>query len=264
MSTNLFGLRISTDTQESIAQQIVSAVHHGSRLTIYPANAHYLNLTISDRDYWQVMSKAEILTADGAAVVWALRLFGHRILERTAITDLVHPVLQAAANANLSVFFLGGTPGTAERAAEHFEKLYNCKILSQDGYFSDDEAMIQLINEAKPDILFVGLGAPKQEKWVSLHKKYIDAPIIITSGGLFDYYSGNVTRAPQFMQDFGLEWVYRMSLEPHRLWRRYLLGNPLFLLNVLKYRNSAPPGFPSVITLEEEIQPRRATVGAEK
>lgn len=233
----LFGLSISQETQREIAVRIVEAAVSGTKLKVYAANAHYLNLALADPEYLSVLSQGDIITADGAAVVWSCRLRGIPVPERSATTDLVHPILEAAGKQGLRVYFLGGTPGTAERAGQVFRERYGVDIRTADGYFSEDEEAIAKINADEPQILFVGLGAPGQEKWAHRYQESLNASVIVTCGGLFDYYAGNVTRAPQLVQDAGLEWLYRLLQEPGRLWRRYLLGNPLYVWNLLRYWN---------------------------
>lgn len=237
MSKRLFGLSISQETMQEIADRIIDAARHNEKMKVYAANAHYINLALTDSEYLNILHQGDIITADGAAIVWSCRARGISVPERSSTTDLVHPILKAAGKHGLRVFFLGGKPGTAERASQFFHNQYGVCIQTADGYFTDDRQMITKINKFQPHILFVGLGAPKQEKWVNNYHNSLESPAIVTCGGLFDYYAENVSRAPKFIQDAGLEWLYRLIQEPHRLWRRYLLGNPLFVYNLLKHGN---------------------------
>jgi N-acetylglucosaminyldiphosphoundecaprenol N-acetyl-beta-D-mannosaminyltransferase len=149
-----------------------------------------------------------------------------------------------AAAQGFSLYFLGGRPSVAREAARRLIESYpDLKIAGvRHGYFdhsagsTQNEAVVAEINAAAPDILLVGLGMPLQERWLMENRERIGAGVVLTGGAVFDYVSGGLRRGPRLLTDNGFEWLARLFVEPRRLWRRYLVGNPLFLLRVLKQR----------------------------
>jgi N-acetylglucosaminyldiphosphoundecaprenol N-acetyl-beta-D-mannosaminyltransferase len=135
------------------------------------------------------------------------------------------------------MFLLGAKPGVAEKMKKNLEQKYNEIIISgvQDGYFdrqTGNDEVIEKINNSGAKILLVAFGAPNQEKWIYTNLQKLDVHAAIGVGGLFDFYSGNMPRAPKWMRELGIEWVFRLIKEPGRMWRRYIIGNPLFLQRV--------------------------------
>jgi N-acetylglucosaminyldiphosphoundecaprenol N-acetyl-beta-D-mannosaminyltransferase len=145
-----------------------------------------------------------------------------------------------AAEHGFRLFLLGGRPGVAAAAADAMRQ--RCSGLhiagTHDGYFheADTPQVIAAVNQARPDVLLVGFGVPRQELWLSKHRDQLHATVRMGVGGLFDYYSGRIPRAPQWLREIGLEWVWRLWQEPGRLWKRYIIGNPLFLYRVWRQR----------------------------
>ena len=143
-----------------------------------------------------------------------------------------------------SIFFLGAKPGVAEKASEKLRFRYPDLMISgiHHGYFNKDEnslenrRVIRAINESQPDILLVAFGMPLQEKWLMANWDKVHAHVALTGGAVFDYISGSLQRGPRWMTDHGLEWLARLLIEPRRLWKRYLIGNPLFIYRVLRER----------------------------
>jgi len=172
------------------------------------------------------------------------KLLGHHIPERITYADWLWQLAAFAEPRQISFYFLGGRPGIAEKAAQQLQLRYpNLQIVGfQHGYFDkgedsvENQAVIQAINQAKPDILLVGFGMPLQEQWLQENWERIDAKIALTGGAVFDYISGELRRAPRWMTDYGFEWLGRLLIEPRRLWQRYVVGNPVFLWRVLGQR----------------------------
>jgi N-acetylglucosaminyldiphosphoundecaprenol N-acetyl-beta-D-mannosaminyltransferase len=152
--------------------------------------------------------------------------------------DWVWGVAALAEESGQSLYLLGSDPGSSTEAAEQLRRWYPRLDVkgTHHGYFGLDsphnERVLEHIAEQKPDILLVGMGTPQQELWVDRNFDRIDAHVVWTVGALFDYISGRVPRAPHWMADHGLEWIFRLAIEPRRMWRRYLLGNPAFLWRV--------------------------------
>ena len=197
-------------------------------------NAHYVNLSCSDEDYKEALLDNDFILPDGIGLKIGCRLNGIKLKDNLNGTDLLPDLCEICANNNRTVYLLGAQKGIAETMKENLKKKYpKLKICGiQHGYFDREKEspqIIRKINEQKPDLLLVAMGAPIQEKWVQKFKGGIDAGLIMSAGGLFDFYSGKNKRAPRWMRNCGLEWFYRLLLEPGRLWKRYIIGNPVFL-----------------------------------
>jgi N-acetylglucosaminyldiphosphoundecaprenol N-acetyl-beta-D-mannosaminyltransferase len=188
--------------------------------------------------------------SDGAGVVLAARILGKHLPGRITYADWAWQLASFAERENLSLFFLGARPGVVEKAAARLlAKHPNLKIVGvHHGYFDHDpgtpenEAVLKEINASRPDILLVGFGMPLQERWLMQNWNRVDARIALTGGAVFDYVSGELRRGPRILTDNSFEWLARLLIEPKRLWRRYVIGNPLFLLRVLKQRLTQKKG----------------------
>lgn len=196
------------------------------------ANGQVLALCGKDEAFLSLMRKADQIHADGMPMVLYSKLFSKRPLaERVATTDLVHEVAKAAEDTGVSFYFLGASEEVNAKAVEEMQKLYPNLVFAgrRNGYFSreEEDEVIAGVNAARPDILWVGLGVPLEQQFIDRNvDKLKGVGIIKTSGGLFDFISGKNSRAPAWMQAAGLEWLYRIWLEPRRLAMRYLTTNP--------------------------------------
>ncbi len=207
-------------------------------------NAHCLNLCYGDPALRGLFHRADVVFCDGAGVVLAARILGRRLPPRITYADWIEDLAALAAAENYSLFFLGARPGVAAEAAENLRRRHPAlKVVGvRDGDFDaetggpENEAILAEIRSANPDILLVGLGMPLQERWLMANLHRLDVGVALTGGAVFDYASGRLRRGPRLLTDNGLEWLARLLVEPHRLWRRYLLGNPLFLARVLRQR----------------------------
>jgi N-acetylglucosaminyldiphosphoundecaprenol N-acetyl-beta-D-mannosaminyltransferase len=196
-------------------------------------NAHLYNLIWDDPALAEVFDDCSLVYADGMSVVWAARMLGHEVPERVPLTYAIEDLAANWDRRGFSVYFLGGDPGRAETAAARLTERYpGIQVAGcHHGYFDDAEspAIIDDINAAKPDILLVGLGNPRQETWVAGNITRLDVAATMTCGGLFDWVSGLRRPAPRWVGRLGMEWMYRLLIEPRRLFARYLVGNPRFL-----------------------------------
>ncbi|MEM7259394.1 MAG: WecB/TagA/CpsF family glycosyltransferase, partial [Pseudomonadota bacterium] len=175
----------------------------------------------------------------------ACRMIGERLQANLNGTDLLPELCELAEVENFTLYLLGAAPGVASRMQENLSQTYpGLKVVGEHhGYFDHDTesaAVIEKINSVKPNIVLVAFGAPMQEKWIHQHHQLIDSNVLIGVGGLFDFYSGDKRRAPLWMRKSGIEWMYRLYLEPGRLWRRYIIGNPLFLLRIMRWKKNLP------------------------
>lgn len=209
----------------------------GRPKVVFAANGQVLAVHAMDPGYRRAFACADGVTADGQPLVWASKLTRHPLPERAATTDLFHDVAQQAAADGLSFFLFGSTERSNAAAAAALARLYPRVRLAgrRGGYFqaADEDEMVAAINALRPDVLWVGLGIRRQEGFVVRNLDRLDqVGCIVTCGGLFDYFTEGVRRAPSWMQRFALEWLFRVWQEPRKYLRRYLTTNPvaLFLL----------------------------------
>lgn len=201
------------------------------------APASSLVKAYEDDSYKRVLNDSELVFPDGMSVVMAGRMMGSK-LNRICGVDFMETFIDKTLNKNFRHFFFGNNSYTlSEKFIEKYPILNICGYIipneRQEGQI-EKQAVINEINSCKPDIVWVGLGSPKQDIWMANHIHLLNAPILIGVGAAFDYLSGYKERAPLWMRNYGLEWLYRLYKEPKRLWRRYLIGNFKFIYYLLK------------------------------
>ncbi|MEL6666468.1 MAG: WecB/TagA/CpsF family glycosyltransferase [Pseudomonadota bacterium] len=202
-------------------------------------NAHCANIARKDWRYRDTLENVDALLPDGSGVSLAAKLDGKTLGDNLNGTDLFGPLCRCLAFRKIPVFFLGGAPGVAEDAAKN--AIADCPNLNvagtQHGFFSPREegAIIDQINASGARVLFVAFGVPAQDVWLARVRHRIHAPVVLGVGGLLDFVSGRIPRAPQWMRKSGTEWMYRLKCEPRRMWQRYLVGNVTFTLHAAKY-----------------------------
>ena len=240
----MLGVGVDPLTVEELQAEIGHLVRGSRRALVLNVNAHCLNLCYEDAALRAFFNGAEVVFCDGAGVMLAARVLGGRVPERITYADWAWHLAAFAAAEGFSLYFLGGRPGVARAAAQKLNERHPDLEIDgvRHGYFDhaagspENEAVVEEINAAAPDILLVGLGMPLQERWLMENGGRIDAGAILTGGAVFDYVSGRLNRGPRLLTTSGFEWLARLIAEPRRLWRRYLLGNPLFLFRVLRQR----------------------------
>ncbi|WP_110686010.1 WecB/TagA/CpsF family glycosyltransferase [Salinicola aestuarinus] len=236
-ATPLFGLSLLNASRDAAVSLIIDHATHTQSTTINFINAHCINVARHDATYREHLAESDLLLPDGSGMRIAAKLAGKTMGDNLNGTDLFPPLCERAAKKGLSLYLLGGKPGTAQQAAGAMQQRYpDLEIAgTQHGFFApaETELLISRINRARPAILFVGLGVPLQEKWIAENRHRLRVPVIIGVGGLFDYYAGNVTRAPEVVRRVGCEWAWRLMQEPRRLASRYLIGNATFLFHAL-------------------------------
>ncbi|HSV43699.1 MAG TPA: WecB/TagA/CpsF family glycosyltransferase, partial [Candidatus Bathyarchaeia archaeon] len=195
---------------------------------------------IDDQDYQKILEEADMVTPDGMPVVWVARAKGAKEIERVCGPDLIQRVCSDPCLTHWRHFFFGATPSTLEQMEKRLRMLNpDIKIAGTMAPPFRDEAVlespevIEEINRARPDILWVGMGSPKQDFWMKVNRPRLDAPVIIGIGAAFDFLAGNKPRAPKWMQRVGLEWLFRLGCEPRRLMSRYVIGNSRFCMEVM-------------------------------
>lgn len=215
------------------------------KLLINTINAHSYNIALRDILFQEALLNGGALIPDGASMVLAFKFLRREKIERIAGWDLFQYEMNKLNAKGGVCFFLGSSERTLELVREKAKEVYpNIKIVTYSPPYKkefseeDNKAMIDTVNSVNPDLLWIGMTAPKQEKWAYVHLDELNVHCHIgTIGAVFDFFAGTVQRAPQWWQKNGLEWAYRLLKEPKRMWRRYIIGNTLFLWNILKEKN---------------------------
>jgi len=223
--------------QEALArieEFIIEGHKTGKTHQIATVNADFVVKALSDPELRHLLQEADMATADGMPLVWGARLLGTPLEERVAGADMVPALAEISAQKGYSMFFLGGAPGMAARAGEILQAkhpdLNIVGVISppQSSVLEMDPSIIEKIKNARPDILLVAFGNPKQEKWIGMYGRELGVPVMIGVGGTFDFITGQTKRAPLWMQNIGMEWLYRLAQEPKRLWKRYVVDLAAF------------------------------------
>lgn len=241
---DFFGVKVVNTSMDEAVEWLIDRARNAVPSLVAFVNPDCLNIAYRDTAYRHVLEQASRVLPDGIGLRLGCRLFGVSLKENVNGTDLFPRLCERAAASNLPIFLLGARPGIAELASENLIKRFPALrvVGTQHGYFSSDDetGLIQTINASGARILIVAFGAPRQELWLSRHHAELLTPVRIGVGGLLDFYSGRIPRAPQWMREIGLEWAFRLAQEPGRLWRRYVIGNPLFLYRVWLQSRSMP------------------------
>jgi N-acetylglucosaminyldiphosphoundecaprenol N-acetyl-beta-D-mannosaminyltransferase len=247
----LLGVGIDNLSMDVVVEIIDSLIDQGGCHQIATANVDFLTKAFDDAELLDILHSCEMVVPDGMPLVWASRILGVPFKERVTGADLVPRLIELSARKKRRIFLLGATEENSRAAAARIAQEYPEAIVcgrhsppfSQDAPM-DDELILQLIAEAKPDLLLVAFGNPKQEKWIAKHRGRLNVPVCIGVGASIDFLSGRQSRAPHWMQQGGMEWMFRLVHEPRRLAVRYL-NNGLFLLRYL-----------SVQLIAHSLQPR--------
>ena len=253
----LFGISIKNSTMQDCVQWVYEQLESGRKTTIGFVNADCLNKAYKDDDYHITLRKLDRVYPDGIGVRLAAQLFNNGLADNINGTDLFPRLCAKLADSDHSIFLLGAKPGIADAAAINMTEKYPGLSIAgcHHGYFdgSTEKELIDMINESGASVLFVALGAPKQEIWIEQTREMLNTKVMMGVGGLFDFYSGNISRAPVWLREIGLEWVWRLIQEPGRMWRRYLVGNFVFMKRAWqqKKRNGAVARGLSVTPAEE-------------
>lgn len=206
------------------------------------ANAHTLNLAWADIDYRRLLLDAGLVLNDGIGIELAARMRGVGFPANLNGSDFNPEILRLAAAKGWRAFFLGARPGVAETAAARLvERIEGLEVVGcRDGYFDENEndRVVEEIRESGAAVLMVALGNPLQERWLADNLDATGARLGVGVGAFFDFTAGSAKRAPGWMNKVGIEWVWRLALEPRRMWRRYVVGNPLFLRRAWSLRNA--------------------------
>lgn len=239
----LLGVQIDRKSLGGIVKETIHAVEYRISQRVFAcANPHSLVIAQEDVDFQSALSHADFVVVDGVGASLMARVVGVEIGPRITGADYFSGVLEALQQRGSGrVFFFGSSQRVldliAKRVAEDFPSLTLCGVLSPpfgDWSELENHRMVKAINDAKPDVLWVGMTAPKQEKWVEANRRQLNVPVISSIGAVFDFYAGTYPRAPKWICDIGLEWLFRFTREPRRMWRRNFVSAPKFVWLVLR------------------------------
>jgi len=235
---DVLGVRIHAIDPPGLLREVESWIGARARRYVCFTNVHSVMETLAEPSLQRVFNEG-FAVPDGMPLVWLGRLRGHAV-HRVYGPDLTLALCARAAEAGWPVFFVGGAEGVAERLAEALKR--SCPGLRVAGAEGppfreptpdEERALVERLNASGAELVFVALGCPKQERWMASHREHLTAPALLGVGAAFDFHTGRVPQAPRWMMRAGLEWLYRLLQEPRRLWRRYLILNPLFLAHVV-------------------------------
>jgi N-acetylglucosaminyldiphosphoundecaprenol N-acetyl-beta-D-mannosaminyltransferase len=239
-SVTVLGVPVDVYTKSELTASFLEILKSHKRGWISYVNVHTIDIANKLPWYRQFIVDALIRYCDGEGVRFGAYLLGEHIPERITLSYYINDLASAAVEHHLNIFLLGGTKAVAELAAKRLKDLYPAIKLTgyHHGYFSEQEnsSVISMINAGRPDILLLGMGVPKQEEWAKNNFDKLNAKIIWMGGGFLDTLSGKIKRCPLWLSEIGFEWLFRFIHEPRRLWKRYLIGNPMFLLHILQAR----------------------------
>lgn len=232
----ILGVPVHPMTMAEAVNSLEQRMLGGEQTFVVTANAEIIMMCQDDAEYNNIISKqAELVLPDGAGAVWAGRHLGYKVPERVAGFDLYNQLLALSAQKGYKAYFFGGSSGIAEAAKAKSEEMYpGVQVVGcHNGYFTDADvpAIIKEINNSGAEMLFVALGAPKQEKWILAHRHELRPRILMGIGGSFDVLAGKMERAPKWMQDASLEWAFRLYKQPSRFMR--MMALPKFALKVM-------------------------------
>jgi len=236
---NILGIGISAVDMPDALKFLTGCIHDRAKIYVNVCPVYTLMQGVEHPELKQILNQAGMVTPDGMPLVVLSRLKGYRNVGRVYGPDLLLALSEIMAEHRLASFYLGGAEGVPERLADELRGRY--PALKVAGTFSppfraltpvEEDEIAAMINEAAPDVVWVGLGSPKQDYWMANYRERLDAPLLIGVGAAFDFLTGRLPQAPRWMQRLALEWLFRLINEPHRLWRRYLIYNPWFLWKV--------------------------------
>ena len=232
MKTDILGIRFDDLTREEAAQAGAGLLRSGSFHYVVTPNPEFILASEKDPEFRRILNEADLVLPDGIGVVYSAKILGTPLKERVPGIDFAADMLAQLNEIGGRLFLLGAKPGVAEEAAANIaEKHPNIVICgTHDGYFKEDGPVVAAIRQSGADVVFVCLGAPKQEKWMAKNGADTGAHLLCGLGGSLDVFAGVVERAPKFWCDHGLEWLYRLLKEPRRAGRMMKL--PLFLIHV--------------------------------
>lgn len=235
---NFLGLLIDNLSLEEALQRIEEFIKSRKPHQHVAINVDKIIKMRKNSQFRKTIMNCDLMTVDGQPLVWTSRLLGQPMKERVAGVDIMNGLIPKAADKGYGVYFLGAREEVVKKVVEHYKlKFSSLKIAGwHNGYWEtkEEEKIVAAIKTTKPDILFVAISSPKKEIFLQKYLRKMDVPFVMGVGGAFDIIAGVTKRAPKWMQRCGLEWLFRLYQEPRRLWKRYLIEDPVFLWLVVK------------------------------
>jgi len=242
-TVRILGVKIDCLTRRMALETLEELIASRAKHQVCVTNVWTTVLMQKDQKLKSINNSASLVVADGMPLAWVSKWFGPSIPMRIAGWDLFHGFHAIAVEKGYRVFFLGSSPDTLEAIRKNLNRTYPALRVAGmyappfTPEFSLDEnrRMVAAVNDARPDLLWVGMSAPKQERWIFEHLDQLGVPVAIGVGAVFDFAAGKLKRAPRWMQRAGIEWLHRLLLEPSRLWKRYIIGNSLFVWHIMRH-----------------------------
>ena len=245
----ILGVNLTVTDYNGVIDAIYDAIESNNQIRLNFTNVHVVMSAQNNKELMSALNHSDALSQpDGMPLVWAMKTYGKNLKDRVYGPDTFELCMKKSAEIGLRHFFYGSTEETLSLLQNNLLEKFPNLIIS--GFYSppfrsltneEENDVVKKINESGANIVWVGLGAPKQEIWVDKMAKKLSAPVIVAIGAAFDFHAGTVKQAPDWMQNHGLEWLYRLIQEPRRLWFRYLYYNPLYIIKFtierLKYLN---------------------------
>lgn len=238
---DVLGVHVSAIDMPTAVAEIAGWIQRREQHYVCVTGVHGVMESQADPDLREIHNRSGLTTPDGMPMVWAGHRAGADWMTRVYGPDLMLEVLALAAEHGWSSYFYGAGPGVADLLASRLsERFPGLKVAGTSSppfrplTPDEDAAVVAQINDARPDIVWVGLSTPKQERWMASHVGRLDAPVLAGVGAAFDMHAGLLPQAPPWLQRSGLEWAYRLAKEPRRLWRRYLRNNPRFVAAIVR------------------------------
>lgn len=233
---DVLGVRVSAIDPRAALDLIAGWIERKERQYVCVTPVYSVTLGLDDPELRRILNESGMTTPDGMPIVWCGRYAGAEWIRRVYGPDLMADVLERSVGEGWTSFLYGVTPETLDALERRLVERYpGLRIVGswsppfRDLTPEEDEDVIRRINEADPDLVWVGLSTPKQERWMDAHRHALNAPVLVGVGAAFDFHAGTKRQAPRWLRDIGLEWMFRLLTEPRRLWRRYLVGNTRFL-----------------------------------
>lgn len=234
---NILGVGISAMTMPQALNQISAWIGSGTRRYVSVCTVHTVMECRRDEAVRRAVNGAGLATPDGMPLVWLGKRKSSVKVSRVYGPDLMLALCELSVEQGYAHYFYGGASGVPEHLAQSLQQRFpglriagTCSPPFRPLTDAEDAEIVEQINQARPDIVWVGLGTPKQDLWMATHRSRLAAPVLIGVGAAFDFHTGRIPQAPPWMQQAGLEWLFRLGQEPRRLWYRYLVYNPLFVL----------------------------------